>query len=398
MACREGLPKPRERDGSAYSLMSARIPDSALFKYRRRSGAGTRPKGGGIMKRLIVIAAALLTLSAVSAVTATASSASVCEPDGTGCTQAGTYPGPNAVINTDYNGNFKVIWTKSVVQPYSSGVPLYWTAYVTYTNISSSDQTLACPGASGLAASGISEYMSGGSGDDGTVDAETSNCDQNPNLTVTVPPGGTDTDWATFHNVPWPGSAVSITWGDIGTSPNAYPFSSMPPNPGPSTDTCRIDVRAVGVLPGVLGYLGYHLWVVYTDMTGAQYHYEALPDPFPWGGLLHQGYIHTSQGTGANSLVEGKNPITAGPVTALSGAQACGRDSNGNPVPGFDPNVVKQGPPACFLYEMAKIDKEKIPYNFDTTNSNAFVHTILYNCQINPVKPNVNTPGWDWFL
>ncbi len=97
------------------------------------------------MKRLVVIVAALLTLAGVSAVTATASSASVCEPNGTGCTQAGTYPGPNAVISNDYTG-FKVEWTKSVVQPYSSGVPLYWTAYVTYTNIGSSTLTLSCSG------------------------------------------------------------------------------------------------------------------------------------------------------------------------------------------------------------------------------------------------------------
>jgi hypothetical protein len=101
---------------------------------------------------------------------------------------------------------------------------------LSYTNTSSSDQTLVCEGSS---ASAITEYMSGGSGDDGTVPAETTQCSQNPNLVVTVPPGGTDTDWATFHNVPWPGSAVSLTWGDVGTSPNVYPFASKPPNPGP---------------------------------------------------------------------------------------------------------------------------------------------------------------------
>lgn len=86
------------------------------------------------MKRIIVTAAALLTFTGLSALTATASSASVCQPDGTGCTKAGTYPGPNAVINGNYTG-FKVVWTKSVVEPYSSGVPLYWIAYMTYTNV-----------------------------------------------------------------------------------------------------------------------------------------------------------------------------------------------------------------------------------------------------------------------
>ena len=189
------------------------------------------------MKRLIVIAAMLLTLTGVSAVTATASSASVCQPNGTGCTKAGIYPGPKAVINSNFLG-VKVVWTKSVVQPYSSGVPLYWTAYMTYTNITSANITLGCPG-NWANASYVSEHMSGGSGNDGTVSAESTTCSQDPGLTVPMPPGGTYTLSATFHNVPWPGSAVAITWGNAGTSPNVSPFNSGPvssscPPPGTS--------------------------------------------------------------------------------------------------------------------------------------------------------------------
>ncbi len=183
------------------------------------------------MKRLVVIVAALLTLTGASIVTATVSSASVCQPDGTGCTKAGTYPGPNAVINSNFLG-VKVVWTKSVVQPYSSGVPLYWTAYMTYTNITAAGITLGCPG-NWANASYVSEHMSGGSGDDGTVSAESTSCSENPGLVVPVAPGATYTFSATFHNVPWPGSAVAITWGNAGTSPNVYPFqSSSSPSPG----------------------------------------------------------------------------------------------------------------------------------------------------------------------
>ena len=167
--------------------------------------------------------AALLTLFGVSVVTAIATSASVCQPGGTGCTAAGTYPGPDVVINSDYGG-FKVVWTKSVVQPFSSGVPLYWTAYVTYTNTSGFIRTLACP-APGTQT--ISEHMSGGSGDDGTVNAGSSNCTQHPGQMVIVLPGHSYTDWATFHNVPWLGSAVAITWGNAGTSSYVYPFQSI---------------------------------------------------------------------------------------------------------------------------------------------------------------------------
>jgi hypothetical protein len=181
------------------------------------------------MKRLIVMIAALLTIAAVSAVTATASQASVCQPNGKGCTKAGDYHGPNALISSNYTG-FKVVWTESVVRPYSSGVPLYWTAYMTYTNIESSTLTLGCPG-NWPNASYVSEHMSGGSGDDGTVAAVATSCSENPGLAVPVPPGGTFTVDATFHNVPWPGSAVAITWGSGGTSHYVYPFRSSPPPP-----------------------------------------------------------------------------------------------------------------------------------------------------------------------
>src|SRR5437773_1501176 len=149
--------------------------------------------------------------------------ASVCQPDGTGCTKAGTYPGPDAVINGDYSG-FKVVWTSSVVQPYSSGVPLYWTAYITYTNITSGSLILTCPG-DWADAPFVAEYMSGGAGDDGMVSAESTYCSKTPGAAVMVPPGGTMVSVATFRNVPWPGSAVAIRWGDAGTSAKVYPFA-----------------------------------------------------------------------------------------------------------------------------------------------------------------------------
>jgi hypothetical protein len=147
----------------------------------------------------------------------------VCQPNGTGCTAAGTYPGLNALISSDYTG-FKVVWTSSTVQSYSSGEPLYWTADITYTNIESSSLTLGCPG-DWADASYVTEHMSGGKGDDGTISAETTNCSEDPSEAVTVPPGGTFTASATFHNVPWPGSAVAIEWGDADTSTYVYPFS-----------------------------------------------------------------------------------------------------------------------------------------------------------------------------
>jgi hypothetical protein len=185
------------------------------------------------MRRLLVIVAALLTLTGVSIVTATAGAASVCQSNGNGCTKAGTYTGPNALINSNYGG-FRLVWTKSVVQPYSSGVPLYWTAWVTYTNVDSSTLTLSCP-ADVTDLSADQEHMSGGSGDDGTVGAYSTTCTDNPDWSADVPPGGTAQVYTTFHNVPWPGSAVAITWYTAGTTDYVYPFgSTSSPPPGAS--------------------------------------------------------------------------------------------------------------------------------------------------------------------
>jgi len=266
--------------------MSVLIP-GPTFQESRRTGIGTSLQGGGAMKRLIVIAATLLTITAVSAVTATASSASVCQPNGTGCTQAGTYPGPNVVINTNWTG-FKVAWSKSVVQPYSSGVPLYWTAYMTYTNIESSTLTLGCPGP-WQAASYVSEHMSGGSGDDGTVSAGTTICSENPDLAVPVPPGGTYVAWATFRNVPWPGSAVAITWGGAGTSPTVYPFQ-----PG---EACVFNAPNGGVTVNIHGeHISGHVgWA-----------YLANPATGIWEYGANEGFTHFYGDSSRTWLAQGK--------------------------------------------------------------------------------------------
>jgi CHAP domain len=176
-----------------------------------------------MMKRILSALAAAIALAAVGLTIPPTALASVCQGNGTGCTMAGTYA-ENAVINSNYGG-FEVVWAESVVASYPSGsIPVKWTAYVHYINESSSTLTLTCTGAS---LGSIRENLSGGSGDtNGYVAASSSQCSQNPSLVVNVPPGGTDTDWAVFGNVPWPGTSVSLTWGSIGTSPNIYPFGS----------------------------------------------------------------------------------------------------------------------------------------------------------------------------
>jgi hypothetical protein len=179
-----------------------------------------------IKRTLYALAGAIaLAGSIVLATPPTTALASACQGNGTGCTKAGTYT-ENALINSDYSG-FKFAWVKSVVASYPSGsIPVTWTAYVRYTNTESDSQTLSCPG-DWPDASYVSEDLSGGSGDTGgSVSAGSTTCSQDPSLSVTVSPGATYTSFATFPNVPWPGTAVAITWGDAGTSPYIYPFGS----------------------------------------------------------------------------------------------------------------------------------------------------------------------------
>ena len=145
---------------------------------------------------------------------------------------------------------------------------------------------------------------------------------------------------------------------------------------------CRIDVHWAAV--PVLGYTFAHLFVVYTDMTGAQYHYEAGPSNGDW----LTGTIKSSQGPGAS-------PSNAGnPITVASGSKACGKDSSGNPVPGFG-QTVTQGPHGCFESQMKTVDRLKIKYWPSGPNSNSFVYTILLSCNITPKEPSgIKTPGW----
>jgi hypothetical protein len=67
--------------------------------------------------------------------------------------------------------------------------------------------------------------MSGGVGDDGYVAAAFTSCGSDPGWQATLAPGGTVDISATFHNVPWPGSAVSVQISGVGASPSIYPFT-----------------------------------------------------------------------------------------------------------------------------------------------------------------------------
>jgi hypothetical protein len=187
----------------------------------------------GLRWRAVAVAAGLLAVVGAAAAIALSllpgagpsspPRATVCQGDGTGCTKPGSYGPVNAVVSSDYDG-FKVTWTSASVVGTSAGYPTYWTAYLTFTNTGSSAGLFSCA----IAAS-VWMHATGGKGDDGYLKAETTTCAADTSLTASLAPGQSFQFYATFHNVPWPGSQVAIQLQDnTGTikasSPSVYPF------------------------------------------------------------------------------------------------------------------------------------------------------------------------------
>jgi Peptidase A4 family len=248
---------------------------------------------------------------AAAAAASSAALASVCQPNGTGCTQAGTYSGPDALINSNFSG-FRIAWNSSTVQPYSSGLPVSWTVDITYTNIYSSSLTLGCTG-NWVNASYVTESMTGGSGDDGMVSAETTTCSQNPSWTKTLSPGGSVEVSATFGNVPWPGSDVAIRWGGAGMSPSVSPFTTITLETTPiwtgylaQTGNTPTEVNGTFVQPKVTCAVGESseagFWVGVSNSTGtssiaqdgtAAFCYDGTPGYYLWWEALDRS---TAQG------------------------------------------------------------------------------------------------------
>jgi hypothetical protein len=178
------------------------------------------------MRRLLMIAVAACMAVGLATPAMASFSPSVCQPDGTGCTKGGVYHNVDALINGRADGNqVRVTWKNVEVQSWKfPGNPLYWTVGVAYQNYGSSSITVSCTGG-WVKASYVGEYMQGGRGNNGYVAAESTTCSQNPGKQWNLPPGGLLFLYATFHNVPWPGTQVSIGWGEDGQGPYIDPFA-----------------------------------------------------------------------------------------------------------------------------------------------------------------------------
>lgn len=168
-----------------------------------------------------------------------------------------------------------------------------------------------------------------------------------------------------------------------------------PERPQPSPANCRINVHAALIADPIFDFR--HLYVVYTDPSGSTYHYEAYPSGWP----SPSGTVKPAPGPGSLSVTPFGIPGIPIPKKSDidSGSKACGKDANGNPVSGFESQVVA-GPHRCFLDQSTRIDQTQIPYQLKKKNSNAYVYTLLKNCGLEKKKPTSDrqTPGWEEVL
>jgi hypothetical protein len=146
------------------------------------------------------------------------------------------------------------------------------------------------------------------------------------------------------------------------------------PDAGVSGRSCRIDVRATHIGGALRGAPVWHLFVVYTDSTGAEYYYRGGPGgSCPGVAPGPYGTISTIGGRYVSGTVDW-DP-SAPSVTVMSGAGACGKDG-------------------CFAGELARIAGTCTSYNALGPNSNTVAKTLLSKCGVPRNKPVAIAPGW----
>lgn len=149
---------------------------------------------------------------------------------------AGTILGVSAVLYQDSAG-LRITWQNSYIYQHPGQDPLYWYTEVIYFNMSNQTLPVSCVGRT--TPSFAKEHMRG-TANSGYVVAEETFCSRNPNFTASLGPGGTHTEWAIFHNVPWQGGEVSLEWMPYGFSEwvdswySPYPSATPPPAECPS--------------------------------------------------------------------------------------------------------------------------------------------------------------------
>jgi hypothetical protein len=164
----------------------------------------------------------------------------------------------SSVPSSYEDAEVKVVWENSYIYPYPGQFPLYWYVEVVYTNKGNKTFNISCAGESEF--SPVKEHMRG-TANAGYVVAEETFCERNPNSIIILEPGEAFYDWATFRNVPWPGSEVRLEWEPYGFSqwvnPWQSPFSARPPLVCPPTlvtlGTCEtVSRKPEGTAPNLV--------------------------------------------------------------------------------------------------------------------------------------------------
>ncbi len=174
------------------------------------------------MRRLLVVAVALLVSGLVVTSTVQVEPSEATEPQAqpkhfitVGDDQfpaAGWWKvGGTVEKRTIYRSNrIRTVWILAYVYPYRhvSDVPLYWRAHLWITNIGDSPVIIRC---SYTDPSTFKEHIRRGGEYIGYVAAERTFCSEHPNYSRRLWPGQTSKEsYALFHNVPWRGDKVSI--------------------------------------------------------------------------------------------------------------------------------------------------------------------------------------------
>jgi hypothetical protein len=151
----------------------------------------------------------------------------------------------------------------------------------------------------------------------------------------------------------------------------------------------KIDVRGRAIhvtLPPPIGSVtGYHLFIVYTQKHEKQFVCQGLPFDPATGRIVPEEILHSDP-----------------PGLLTKGQCIPFRPDNRDFIPDAPSITVLSGTDAkqaynCIFKETDILNAATIPYHLVTgPNSNSYVRTMLYRCDIPAMKPAlaILTPGW----
>jgi hypothetical protein len=210
--------------------------------------------------------------------------------------------GPSVIYE---DSELTIIWENSYIYPYPGNDPLYWYAEVVYFYNGNQTFNIRCAGEDEFPP--VKEHMRG-TANAGYVEAEETLCSRNPDFTITLQPGEAFSNWVIFHNVPWPGSEVSLEWEPYGFSewvdPWYSPFNAPPPAECPpelvTLGTCQLaEPGPQWITPHDGATVPYPNDLVFevTPVDGAVGYFYGFKEKgqFVWGNWSHEQRLDGTQ-------------------------------------------------------------------------------------------------------